>query len=82
MKAYGYTKGVKQNKYGYSEISEIAISASPEHLREISSFLQKAAKDMEAKGEKFNHAHLQDQSEHWVNSWFDIIVCKEDKSSN
>jgi len=78
MKAYGYTKDFEENEHGYCEVSEIAISATPEQLKEMSSFLLKVAKDMESMGDKYDHIHLQDTSSKWNESWFDIIVSKSD----
>ena len=78
MKAYGNTKGFKENEYGISEVSEISISATPEQLKEISSFLLEAAKEMESMGDEYDHIHLQDTSSKWNETWLDIIVGKSE----
>ena len=78
MKAYGNTKDFEVNEYGYCQVSEIAISASPEQLKELSSFLLQAAKEMESMGKDYDHIHLQDISSKWDESWVDFIVSKDD----
>jgi len=78
MKAYGYTNGNKENEYGYCEITEISLAASPDQLREMSKFLLLAAQEMEDMGSSYDHVHLQDRSEHWSEAWPDIVVAKSE----
>ena len=76
MKAYGYPQGKPLNEDGLTELEEISLSASPEQLRELSSFLLIAASEMESLGESYDHIHMQDKSDMWKASWPDIVIAK------
>jgi hypothetical protein len=62
---------------GLVELSETTFVASPDVLRKIAAFLSRAADQMEQRGERFNHSHIQDEVEGWGDhepEWADVIV--------
>ena len=62
---------------GLVELSETTFVASPDALRAIATFLARAAEEMEQRGERFSHTHIQDEVEDWRDhepEWPDVIV--------
>jgi len=76
MKAYGYIKK-KINDDGLLELKEVAIQTAPKHLRAIAAFMIKAANEIEAKGNTFDHIHLQNSWDGWCDKYPDIIISKK-----
>lgn len=62
---------------GLVELSEATFVGSPDALRQIAAFLSHAAQQLEQRGERFSHAHIQDEVESWgshESEWPDVIV--------
>ncbi|WP_299795725.1 hypothetical protein [uncultured Shewanella sp.] len=72
MKIYGYEK--TEDDSDLIEMSEVTITASPKCLREIASFINKMADELESDGASFEHSHLQDNWPDWDSHGPDIIV--------
>jgi len=84
MMLYGYGCKVL-NEWGLQEMKEITLAASPDELREIASFLEKAAALMES-GEfrSCSHLHISSVADDW-NRRFpnkDIIVTPPPEEGN
>lgn len=61
FKIFGYSdKGLPIEEITSEELAEITLVASASDLREIGSFLQHAAEEIESKGSSFGHLHLSD----------------------
>ena len=73
MKITGYKKTDAQVNE-LIELSDIAISTSPQTLREIASFLIKAADEMDELKSDYDHIHLMDEWENWKEGYPDIQI--------
>jgi hypothetical protein len=47
------------------ELSEITFQAPPDRLRLVAAFLGRAADEMEKRGSRFGHCHIQDEVVGW-----------------
>ena len=59
MMLFGYSK---KDAESLIELSEITLLASPEMLREISSFLNLCADEIQSKGDDWEHEHFETES--------------------
>lgn len=59
------------------EMETIAIAASPETIRELASFLNDAAAEMEELGADYDHMHLMDAWSNWKDGLPDIQIVSE-----
>jgi hypothetical protein len=75
MKAYGYAKRTASNK-GLLEMREITLTGSPSSIREIARFLLTAAEQMEKQQGRFDHAHIGEVCDGWLDKWPDVIVAR------
>ena len=62
---------------GCMVLSEVAISASPDTLRDLADFLLAAAKEMEELGAEYDHLHLMDEWDKWKEGYADIQILSE-----
>jgi uncharacterized membrane-anchored protein YjiN (DUF445 family) len=59
------------------ELSEATFVGSPDALRKVATFLTHAAEQLEQRGNRFVHSHIQDEVEDWSShepEWPDVIV--------
>jgi hypothetical protein len=73
MKITGYKKSDTEID-GLMVLSDIAIATSSKTLREIATFLQSAADEMDELGADYDHLHLMDEWENWKEGYPDIQV--------
>lgn len=71
FKIYCYTKNDPE---ALAECSEVSIQASPEVLRELSSFLRNAADKLERSSGNIDHIHLQDETKSRSDEFPDVIA--------
>jgi hypothetical protein len=77
MNIYGYKKEKLSNQ-GLLAMKEVTFAAEPALIREIAEFLIKAADQMDKRGEKFGHMHVDEVIKKWKKSWPQIIVAPVD----
>jgi hypothetical protein len=75
MKAFGYAKRTITDQ-GLLEMGEVTFTGSPSSIREIASFLLAAAVEMEKHQGRFDHSHIGEVCESWLDEWPDIIVVR------
>lgn len=76
MKITGYKKNATKLK-GLMEMGTIAIAASPKIIKELASFLNHAADEMEEMGDDYDHLHLMDEWKNWKDGFPDIQIISE-----
>jgi hypothetical protein len=79
MKAYGYAKKTISDK-GLLEMGEVTFTGSPSSIREIARFLMAAADEIEKHQGRFDHAHMGEGCESWLDEWPDIIVARSGRT--
>ena len=75
MKAYGYAKRKVSDK-GLLEMREVTFTGSSSSIREIARFLIATADEMEKSQTQFDHAHISEVCESWLDKWPDIVVAR------
>lgn len=71
MKVIGYDARQREfpiEKINFIELAEITVTATPDELRKLASFLSTAADNMEQMGDEYDHEHLTDQQPGFENS--------------
>ena len=76
MKITGYKKEDTELE-GCMVMSDIAIAASAETIRELAAFLNAAADEMDELGEDYDHIHLMDEWPKWEQGLPDIQILGE-----
>jgi hypothetical protein len=83
VRAFGYARE-QLSKEGLLEMREVAFVGSPTELKRIAAFLVKSADEIEQRGAKFSHNHLQDEDDlrPWFDEGVDVIVARGDLATD
>lgn len=83
IKIYGEVAEVQKHP-GFTEMSSIAISLSPEAMEKFASFVIHAASEMRRMGTGYDHIHFMDFCKDWDPAWPDIQLTQvyEDASDS
>jgi hypothetical protein len=77
MKAYGYSSKVDMAK-GPLPLEEISFWGQPDVLRSLAEFINLMANEIECNPD-FDHRHLRDSWEKWIEDYPDIIIVRPEK---
>jgi hypothetical protein len=75
MKIYGEVAEVQKHE-GFTEMSSIAISLSPEAMERFANFVMHAASEMKRVGKAYDHIHFMDFCKDWDPAWPDIQLTR------
>lgn len=74
MKVYGEVAELRE---GYSILSSVVISLSPEAMEKFASFVMYAASEMKRMGKDYEHRHFMDFCKDWDETWPDVQIWQE-----
>jgi len=78
MKIFGYSIDIEAPSFAdFIECKEINLTATPDELLKISSFLASVANEMICMGAKFDHAHLGDRCKEFDGSPHFVVYRSE-----
>lgn len=81
MKIFGYSIDIEDPSFADCiEFKEINLSATPEELLKISSFLVSVANEMICAGSKFEHVHLADRCKEFDGSPHFVVLRSDDET--
>jgi hypothetical protein len=75
MKIHGQVAEVQEHD-GFTEMSSIAISLSPEAMEKFAAFVMHAASEMKRMGTDYDHLHFMDFCSDWDPAWPDVQLTR------
>lgn len=75
IRIYGEVAEVQEHE-GFTEMSSIAISLTPEAMEQFARFVTHAALEMKRMGKGYDHMHLMDFCQEWDATWPDVQLSR------